>query len=80
VSLIDRIIRITLFSQITNQWLEHNEQRDRENKPIGLILCSEKSKEQINYLMLPPSRKNNSTEIISYNLSIFCGQSFVCWE
>jgi len=34
------------------RWLEHNEQREGENKPIGLILCSEKSKEQINYLML----------------------------
>ncbi|WP_291101754.1 MULTISPECIES: PDDEXK nuclease domain-containing protein [unclassified Flavobacterium] len=34
------------------RWLEHNEQKDGENKPIGLILCSEKSAEQINYLML----------------------------
>lgn len=34
------------------RWLEHNEQREGENKPIGLILCSEKSPEQINYLML----------------------------
>lgn len=33
-------------------WLEHNEMRDGENKPIGLILCSEKSPQQINYLML----------------------------
>jgi predicted nuclease of restriction endonuclease-like (RecB) superfamily len=33
-------------------WLEHNEQKEGENKPIGLILCSEKSPEQINYLML----------------------------
>ncbi len=33
-------------------WLEHNEQKEGENKPIGLILCSEKSSEQINYLML----------------------------
>jgi predicted nuclease of restriction endonuclease-like (RecB) superfamily len=34
------------------RWLEKNEQKDGENKPIGLILCSEKSPEQINYLML----------------------------
>ena len=33
-------------------WLEENEQKETENKPIGLILCSEKSPEQINYLML----------------------------
>ena len=33
-------------------WLEHNEMREGENKPIGLILCSEKSPQQINYLML----------------------------
>ena len=33
-------------------WLEQNEQKEGENKPIGLILCSEKSPEQINYLML----------------------------
>lgn len=34
------------------RWLERNEQREGENKPIGLILCSQKSPEQINYLML----------------------------
>ncbi len=34
------------------RWLEHNEQREGESKPIGLILCAEKSPEQINYLML----------------------------
>ena len=34
------------------RWLEHNEQKEGQNKPIGLILCSEKSPEQINYLML----------------------------
>jgi len=39
-------------------WLEHNEMREGENKPIGLILCSEKSKEQINYLIL-----NNDKQI-----------------
>ena len=34
------------------RWLEHNEQREGENMPIGLILCAEKSPEQINYLTL----------------------------
>lgn len=34
------------------RWLEVNEQKDGENKPVGLILCSEKSREQISYLML----------------------------
>lgn len=34
------------------RWLEKNEQKEGENRPIGLILCSEKSSEQINYLML----------------------------
>ena len=34
------------------RWLEKNEQKEGENKPIGLILCSEKSPEQIKYLML----------------------------
>ncbi len=34
------------------RWLEHNEMREGENKPIGLILCSEKSPEQIKYLQL----------------------------
>jgi predicted nuclease of restriction endonuclease-like (RecB) superfamily len=34
------------------KWLEFNEQKESENKPIGLILCSEKSPEQISYLML----------------------------
>jgi len=34
------------------RWLEKNEMQEWENKPIGLILCSEKSPEQINYLQL----------------------------
>lgn len=34
------------------RWLEHNEQREGENKPIGLILCTEKSSEQIKYMMI----------------------------
>jgi predicted nuclease of restriction endonuclease-like (RecB) superfamily len=34
------------------RWLEENEQREGENKSIGLILCTKKSPEQIKYLML----------------------------
>ncbi|CAA9196761.1 PDDEXK nuclease domain-containing protein [Flavobacterium collinsii] len=39
------------------RWLEKNEQKEGKNKPIGLILCSEKSPEQINYLMLDNDQK-----------------------
>lgn len=45
------------------RWLEKNEQKERENKPIGLILCSEKSPEQINYLMLD---NNEQIKVASY--------------
>ena len=45
------------------RWLEHNEQKTGENKPIGLILCSEKSPEQINYLMLD---NNNQIKVSEY--------------
>ena len=34
------------------KWLEKYEQKKGENKPIGLILCSEKSPQQIQYLLL----------------------------
>jgi predicted nuclease of restriction endonuclease-like (RecB) superfamily len=44
-------------------WLEKNEQKDNEQKPIGLILCSEKSPEQINYLMLD---KNEQIKVATY--------------
>ena len=44
-------------------WLEENEQKEGENKPIGLILCSEKSPEQINYLMLD---KNEQIKVAEY--------------
>ena len=44
-------------------WLEENEQKEGENKPIGLILCSEKSPEQINYLMLD---KNEHIKVAEY--------------
>jgi predicted nuclease of restriction endonuclease-like (RecB) superfamily len=44
-------------------WLEKNEKKEGENKPIGLILCSEKSPEQINYLMLD---QNEQIKVASY--------------
>ena len=44
-------------------WLEENEQKEGENKPIGLILCSEKSPEQINYLMLD---RNEHIKVAEY--------------
>jgi predicted nuclease of restriction endonuclease-like (RecB) superfamily len=45
------------------RWLEKNETRDGENKPIGLILCSKKSPEQINYLML---ENNEQIKVAEY--------------
>ncbi|MGG7035810.1 MAG: YhcG family protein [Flavobacterium sp.] len=45
------------------RWLEENEQKERENKPIGLILCSEKSPEQIKYLMLD---QNEQIKVAAY--------------
>ncbi len=45
------------------RWLERNEMREGENKPIGLILCSEKSPEQINYLML---ENNDQIKVAEY--------------
>ena len=45
--------------------LEHNEQKEGENKPIGLILCSEKSPEQINYLMLDSDENIKVTEYLT---------------
>jgi len=46
-------------------WLEHNEQKEGENKPVGLILCSEKSPEQIKYLMLDNSDQIKVAEYIT---------------
>ncbi len=46
-------------------WLEKNEMREDENKPIGLILCSEKSPEQINYLMLENSEQIKVAEYLT---------------
>jgi predicted nuclease of restriction endonuclease-like (RecB) superfamily len=42
------------------RWLEKNEQKEGENRPIGLILCSEKSSEQINYLTMNKSKLQNT--------------------
>ena len=47
------------------RWLEHNETREGENAPVGLILCSEKSPEQINYLMLDNGGQITVTEYIT---------------
>ena len=47
------------------RWLEKNEQKDGENKPIGLILCSEKSPEQIKYLMLDNNEQIKVAEYIT---------------
>jgi predicted nuclease of restriction endonuclease-like (RecB) superfamily len=47
------------------KWLEHNEQKDGENKPIGLILCSEKSPEQINYLTLDNNEQIKVAEYLT---------------
>lgn len=44
------------------RWLERNEQREAENKPIGLIMCSEKSTEQINYLLLDNDKQIKVSE------------------
>lgn len=46
-------------------WVEHNEMREGENKPIGLILCSEKSPQQINYLMLDNHEQIKVAEYIT---------------
>ncbi len=47
------------------RWLEHNEQKEGENQPIGLILCSEKSAEQIKYLMLDNNEHIKVAEYIT---------------
>jgi len=39
--------------------------RENENKPIGLILCSEKSPEQINYLLLDNNEQIKVAEYIT---------------
>ena len=47
------------------RWFEKNEQKEGENKPIGLILCSEKSPEQINYLMLDNNEQIKVAEYLT---------------
>ncbi len=49
------------------RWLEHNEQREGENMPIGLILCAEKSPEQINYLTL---NSNDQIKVAEYTTAL----------
>ena len=38
------------------RWLEKHEQRDGENAPVGLILCSDKSDEHVELLLLKEDR------------------------
>jgi hypothetical protein len=47
------------------RWLEHNEIKDGENKPIGLILCSEKSNEQIKFLLLDNDQQIKVAEFLT---------------
>ncbi len=47
------------------RWLEQNEQKEGENKPIGLILCTEKSPEQIKYLMLDTNEQIKVAEYMT---------------
>jgi len=47
------------------RWLEQNEMREGENKPIGLILCSEKSPEQIKYLLLDNNEQIKVAEYVT---------------
>ena len=47
------------------RWLEKNEMREGESRPIGLILCSKKSPEQINYLMLENSEQIKVAEYLT---------------
>ncbi|NOX46380.1 MAG: DUF1016 domain-containing protein [Chlorobi bacterium] len=46
-------------------WMEQNEMREGENKPIGIILCSKKSPEQINYLMLENNKQIKIAEYLT---------------
>jgi predicted nuclease of restriction endonuclease-like (RecB) superfamily len=48
------------------RWLEANEQKEGENKPVGLILCSTKSPEQINYLMLDNHEQIKVSEYLTH--------------
>ena len=47
------------------RWLEHNEMKEGEEKPIGLILCSEKSPEQIKYLLLDKDEQIKVAEYVT---------------
>jgi predicted nuclease of restriction endonuclease-like (RecB) superfamily len=48
------------------RWLEKYEMRENENKPIGLILCAEKKKEQVELMTLD----NEQIEIAEYKTKI----------
>ena len=43
------------------KWLDKYEKQEGENNPIGLILCSGKSKEQIELLDMHKDGKNRKT-------------------
>jgi predicted nuclease of restriction endonuclease-like (RecB) superfamily len=47
------------------RWLEKNEMKAHENKPIGLILCSKKSPEQIKYLALDNNEEIKVAEYLT---------------
>ncbi|MBK7105719.1 MAG: DUF1016 family protein [Ignavibacteriae bacterium] len=47
------------------RWLEKNEKKEDENQPIGLILCSEKSTEQIKYLLLDNNKQIKVAEYLT---------------
>lgn len=47
-------------------WLEKHERREGENKPVGLILCAEKKKEQVELMTLD----NDQIEIAEYKTKI----------
>jgi len=44
------------------RWIEENDMRHGENAPVGLILCSEKSQTQINYLF----NDNSKIQVAEY--------------
>lgn len=48
------------------RWIEKYEMREGENKPIGLILCAEKNKEQVELLVLD----NDQIEVAEYKTKI----------
>jgi hypothetical protein len=47
------------------RWLEQHEMKKDENKPVGLILCSEKSPQQIKYLLLDNNKQIKVAEYLT---------------